>query len=151
MSAERPHASERDDPSRVGRYVIIERVGAGGMGVVYAAFDPSLERKIAIKLVRVRDGDHSGALRLIREAQSMAQLSHPNVVSVFDVGEHEGQVFIAMEFIRGRTADVWLSEQPRSWREIVALYRDAGAGLAAAHEAGLIHRDFKPESRPPSP
>ena len=137
----------------IGRYVIIDVVGAGGMGVVYAAYDPELDRKVAVKLLR-RDVSISptaslGELgkRLLREAQAMAKLSHPNVVSVYDAGStSEAQVFVAMEFIQGTSLGAWLKSDKRSWRQVLDVYTKAGQGLAAAHAAGLVHRDFKPEN-----
>ncbi len=130
----------------VGRYVVVSRLGAGGMGVVYAAYDPELDRRVALKLLR--GGDESGVAtgRLLREAQAMAKLSHPNVIAVHDVGEHEGSVFVAMEFVDGGTIGQWAREQPRGWREIVRVFTDAGRGLAAAHAHELVHRDFKPDN-----
>ena len=134
----------------VSRYVVIERIGMGGMGVVYAAYDPELDRKLAIKLLQVDDiADERasmGRARLLREAQALAKLTHPNVVAVHDVGTWEGRVFVAMEFVRGRTLSRWVSETSPSPREIVAMYVHAGHGLAAAHAQGLVHRDFKPDN-----
>ncbi len=127
----------------VGRYVILRRLGEGGMGVVYAAYDPELDRRIALKLLRADSGLQRSWLQ--REAQAMAKLNHPNAVTVHDVGEHIGQVYIAMEFLEGQTLGAW-QQQSRSWREVVATYRMAGAGLAAAHDRGLVHRDFKPDN-----
>ena len=129
----------------IGRYAVLSTLGEGGMGVVYAAYDPELDRKVAVKVLRERLGDAAelGA-RLLREAQAMARLSHPNVVSVHDVGRFEDKVFVAMEFIDGRTLGDWVKEKPRSWREVLAVFLQAGKGLAAAHSAGLVHRDFKP-------
>ncbi len=128
----------------LGRYLVLRQIGAGGMGVVYAAYDPDLDRKLAIKLLRgPAVGD--AAARLLREAQAMAKLSHPNVVPVFDVGLHDGQVFIAMDFIDGTDLHAWAAS-PRPWTEVVELFVQAGAGLAAAHAVGLIHRDFKPDN-----
>ena len=115
------------------------------MGVLYAAYDPQLGRKVALKLLRAALGDSADSrARLLREAQAMARLSHPNVVSVYDVGTFEEKVFVAMELIDGRTLDAWLRERPRTWREILGVFREAGKGLAAAHAAELVHLDFKP-------
>jgi len=131
--------------SSIGRYVVLSGLGEGGMGVVYAAYDPELDRKVAVKVLRERLGDAAELrARLLCEAQAMARLSHPNVVAVYDVGRFEDKVFVAMEFIDGRTLGQWLKEKPRSWREVLAVFREAGKGLFAAHSAGLIHRDFKP-------
>jgi Protein kinase domain len=133
----------------VGRYVVLNRLGEGGMGVVYAARDPELDRKVALKLLR---GDFSqiaqGSLhrRLLQEAQAMARMAHPNVVTVYDVGTWRNRIFIAMEIVEGQTLGEWLAGGPRFWREIVAMFLPAGHGLAAAHASGLVHRDFKPAS-----
>ncbi|HEY2902233.1 MAG TPA: bifunctional serine/threonine-protein kinase/formylglycine-generating enzyme family protein [Polyangia bacterium] len=133
----------------VGRYLVVERLGAGAMGVVYAAYDPKLDRKIALKLLRPKEGVGDQArrtARLEREAQAIAKLSHPNVVGIFDVGVHEGQVFMAMEYLAGGTLHDWVAAKKRPWREIVKMFIEVGHGLAAAHVEGLIHRDFKPEN-----
>ncbi len=134
----------------VGRYVIIDPLGAGGMGVVYAAYDPELDRKVALKILRPGPSDDVGSVgfadRLRREAQAMARLRHPNVIKVYDVSTKPGELFVAMELVDGVTLGAWLRERRRSWREIVEVFRKAGAGLAAAHEAGLVHRDFKPDN-----
>ncbi len=132
----------------LGRYIVLERLGAGGMGVVYAAYDPELDRKVAIKLLRPRPelgaiGDRSASL--LNEAKTLAALSHRNVVTVHDVGTFLGQVFIAMEFIGGGTLTQWLATGP-SWREVLRCFIQAGEGLAAAHDKGLVHRDFKPDN-----
>jgi len=134
----------------IGRYVVLGLVGRGGMGEVYAAYDPELDRKVAVKLLRVKPGAGvsltEGRQRTLREAQAIARLSHPNVVVVFDVGTFEEKVFIAMEFVEGNTAGFWAQSQTRTWEETLKVYRAAGRGLAAAHEKGLVHRDFKPDN-----
>jgi tetratricopeptide (TPR) repeat protein len=131
----------------VGRYRILGLLGAGGMGVVYRAHDPELDRSIAIKLLHPELAADPEAARtlLLAEAQVMAKLRHPNVVAVHDVGTHGDLVFIAMELIEGETLRSWLAE-PRSWRDVVRVLVDAGRGLAAAHAQGIVHRDFKPEN-----
>jgi serine/threonine protein kinase/tetratricopeptide (TPR) repeat protein len=138
----------------VGRYLVLERLGIGGMGEVYAAYDAELDRKIAIKLLRPSQGDGSStsgpAGRLQREAQAMAKLDHPNVVTVYDVGKHDIRVFVAMEYVDGGTLADWMDTgsdghgRPNPWRLVLERFLAAGEGLAAAHAAGLIHRDFKP-------
>ncbi len=131
--------------SVVDRFVILDVAGRGGMGVVYAAYDPELDRKIALKLVRPnRPGAGEG--QLLREAQAIARLSHPNVVAVYDVGTHRDQVFLAMELVEGKNLGPWLGAAPRSVREILDVFVAAGRGLAAAHAAGVVHRDFKPDN-----
>ncbi len=133
-----------------GRYEILEPIGAGGMGVVYAARDQKLRRTVALKTLQPGGtGEATEARmreRLLREARAMARLSHPNVLAVYDVGELDGQVFLAMELVEGRTLTAWLREERRSWREVLGVFLDAARGLAAAHAAGLIHRDFKPDN-----
>jgi tetratricopeptide (TPR) repeat protein len=133
---------------RVGRYQILDRLGEGGMGAVYSALDPELDRRIAVKVLHAPGaglGATLGQARLLREAQAMARLQHPNVIAVYDVGTVDGSVFFAMEQVEGGTLRGWLTE-PRSWREVVAVFLQAGRGLAAAHKAGIVHRDFKPEN-----
>ncbi len=124
------------------------RVGAGSSGEVFEAFDPRLDRSVALKLLR---GDrHRGAdreavqQRMIREARALAQLSHPNVVTVFDAGIVDDRVYIAMELVAGQSLRQWLHARARPWREVIDLHVQAGRGLAAAHAAGLVHRDVKP-------
>jgi len=132
---------------RIGRFQVLEVLGRGSMGVVYAAFDEALDRRVALKVIR-RDTGRREAVRprMLREAQGLARLSHPNVVQVYEVGEIAGQLFIAMEFLQGRTLLEWLAERPRDWQAIVDVFAQAGRGLAAAHAAKLVHRDFKPEN-----
>jgi tRNA A-37 threonylcarbamoyl transferase component Bud32 len=144
----RPRATKLERGDALGRYVVLGTLGAGGMGVVHAAYDPELDRKLAIKLLLATDhGDQTEVrARLLREAQAIAKLSHPNVVAVHDVGLHDGQVFVAMEFVDGGTLGEWMKQtgSPRPWPEVLARFLPAGRGLAAAHAAGLVHRDFKP-------
>jgi serine/threonine protein kinase len=134
---------------RVGRYLVLSALGAGGMGVVFAAYDPQLDRKVALKLLRagVTYNTQDARTRLRREAQAIAQLSHPNVVGVYDVGTtDDGDLYIAMEFVEGDTLTSWLKKYPRTWREIVDVFVQAARGLLAAHSVGLLHRDFKPDN-----
>ena len=136
-------ASSRPE-QRFGRYRVIRVLGKGGMGTVYQARDPDLERDVAIKVLR-RGVDEHHAARLRREALALAKLSHPNVVQVYEVGMHAGQTFVVMELVPGQSLRAWMRQQPRpSWRRCVQVFIEAGEGLAAAHECGLIHRDFKP-------
>jgi eukaryotic-like serine/threonine-protein kinase len=131
----------------LGRYIVLERLGAGGMGVVYAAFDPELDRRVALKVLRVGGEQASeGRARLLREAQAMARLSHPNVVVVHDVGTVDRQVFVAMELVDGHTLKQWRKERPRSWQEILAVMVPVARGLEAVHAAGIVHRDVKPDN-----
>jgi eukaryotic-like serine/threonine-protein kinase len=129
----------------VDRYVILSKLGAGGMGIVYAAYDPDLDRKVALKLVRPDLAPGTGGrARLLREAQSLAKLSHPNVVTVHDVGTHEREVWLAMEFVDGITLSDWLRERRPAWKEVLPVFEAIARGLAAAHVSGLVHRDVKP-------
>jgi tetratricopeptide (TPR) repeat protein/predicted Ser/Thr protein kinase len=130
---------------RIGRYTLLELLGHGGMGVVFAAYDEELDRKVAIKFMHHAGGDPRARAALLGEAQALARLAHPNVIHVYEVGETGDQVFLAMEFVRGQTLRQWL-RQPRPWPEVVAMFLQAGRGLAAAHQAGLVHCDFKPEN-----
>jgi len=137
-------------PSQIGRYRVLSHIGSGRMGVVYAAYDPHLDRRVALKvverdLVELANPDDTG-IRLQREAQVMAKLAHPNVVPVFEVGATHQIVYIAMELVDGIALHEWVDQTPRSWRELVSVYLQAGRGLAAAHRGGIVHRDFKPEN-----
>ena len=133
---------------QIGRYAVSQCLGAGGMGEVFAAYDPSLDRPVAIKLLHAdlaMDTEQSRA-RLIREAQALAKLSHSNVVQIYEVGESDDRVFIAMEFIRGTTLRAWQQAEQPGWKEVLLRHLEAGQGLAAVHRAGLVHRDFKPDN-----
>ncbi|EDM80610.1 serine/threonine kinase family protein [Plesiocystis pacifica SIR-1] len=135
------------DPIAVERYVLLSFAGSGGMGEVYAAYDPVLDRKVALKLLPHHvGGDAERRARLLREAQALAKLSHPNVVQVYGAGEHDERVFMAMEFVEGQTLSDYLTKARPSAREVLQLFVVAGRGLAAAHAAGLVHRDFKPSN-----
>jgi serine/threonine protein kinase/tetratricopeptide (TPR) repeat protein len=132
----------------IGRYRLVAMVGLGGMGIVYAAEDPELQRRVAVKVLRTQGQGDVSALsqRLLREARALAKLSHPNVIPVYDVGTWNDRVFVAMEFVDGWTLGKWLAEHPRTWTSIAPMVLAAGRGLAAAHEAGFVHRDLKPDN-----
>jgi tRNA A-37 threonylcarbamoyl transferase component Bud32/tetratricopeptide (TPR) repeat protein len=133
--------------SRVDRYQILNTAGRGGMGDVYAAYHPDLDRRVALKVVHESGADSAERrARLLREARAIARLSHPNVVTVYDAGTFDDRVFIAMEFVDGETVDAWLRAQRRTWQEVLDVFIAAGRGLAAAHAAGILHRDFKPQN-----
>jgi tetratricopeptide (TPR) repeat protein/roadblock/LC7 domain-containing protein len=131
---------------QLGRFVVLDQLGVGGMGVVYSAYDPHLDRKVAIKLLLAEGATLGARARLLREAQAMARINHPNVITVHEVGVYGDQVYLAMEFADGGTLLAWQAEAKRTRREIIATFLAAGHGLAAAHAAGLIHRDFKPDN-----
>ncbi|PRQ09708.1 serine/threonine-protein kinase [Enhygromyxa salina] len=137
---------DHDGVLRVGRYPIIRKIGEGGMGVVYACYDEALDRRVAIKLLNSRVRSSSAQTRFEREAQGLARLSHPNVVQIYEIGAHQDALYLAMEYIDGQTLGAWLTEAERSWQAIIEILLGAGRGLAAAHAAGLIHRDFKPDN-----
>ncbi len=135
--------------SLLGGYSIERTIGEGAMGVVYLAHDAQLQRRAAVKLIRFRVHPRRDALRarFVREAQAMARITHANVVGIYGVGvSPEGDLFIAMQLIEGGTVRQWLQERARGWREMLAVYLEAGEGLAATHARGLVHRDFKPDN-----
>lgn len=133
--------------SSVGRYRVVEILGMGGMGIVYLSHDPQLDRKVAVKVIRPRGRDDAEqSNRLLREARAMAKLSHPNVIAVHDVGTWNEQVFVAMEYVDGGTLKGWMKGVERTWKTVAPTLIAAGRGLAAAHDAGLVHRDFKPDN-----
>ncbi len=143
-----PDVADRSDtPPLIGPYTVLGRLGRGAMGTVFGAYDAKLDRKIALKLVAAdSSAGTQGHARLLREAQTLARVSHPNVVQIYEVGEHHHEVYIAMEFVRGETLRSWTQAKPRTWREILEVFVQAGRGLAAAHAAGVVHRDFKPDN-----
>ncbi len=132
--------------TQIGRYIVCEPLGVGGMGVVYLGYDPDLKRKVALKLLHRDSGEQGFREQLLAEAQATARLSHANVVSVYDVGHFEGGLFIALEYVQGGTLRQWLRRERPPWKQILKVFVAAGQGLRAAHEAGLIHRDFKPDN-----
>lgn len=133
-------SSPAQGPERIGRYRLERVLGRGGMGVVHAARDPDLDRVVALKVMH----ESRGQARLVREAQAMARLRHPNVLTVHDVGVSDDRVYITMELVEGTTLRAWQTAAPRTWREVVTMYIAAGRGLVAAHDAGIVHRDFNP-------
>ncbi|WAS90993.1 protein kinase domain-containing protein [Nannocystis punicea] len=135
-------------PLKIHRFVVLERLGEGAMGVVFSAYDPLLDRKVAIKLLRAYPGagEDRKRRRLLREAQALAQLAHPNVVEIYEAGEHDGAVFLVMSFVRGRTLRAWFAEGPHPVEEVLRVLIAAGRGIAAAHAARIVHRDIKPEN-----
>ena len=151
LSTARPSA-DLGRGALVGRYVVLSKLGAGGMGVVYAGYDPELDRKVALKLLhpRIADDDpfitREARARLAREAQALAKLNHPHIVAIHDVGEHERAVWLAMEYVDGETLSAWMNRRRRTWREVLDVMTPAARGLSAAHEAGLVHRDIKPDN-----
>jgi tetratricopeptide (TPR) repeat protein len=144
-----PEPGELERGAMIDRFVVLGTLGAGSMGVVYVAYDPELDRKVALKLLLpCADGGTGtrGPTRLMREAQALAKLSHPNVVGVYDVGLHGNSVWILMEFVAGQTLTAWAEAKPRTWLEILPVLADVARGVSAAHGAGLVHRDLKPDN-----
>ncbi len=140
----RPQPPPIAPSTRLGRYLVLREVAEGGMGTVYVGYDEALDRRVALKVLHVAAG---GARPwLLREGQALARLSHPNVVALHELDEHEGRVYLAMELVEGSTLRAWLAERPRSISDILRAFVQAGRGLAAAHQAGVVHRDFKPEN-----
>lgn len=140
-----PDEPVRSKIDRLGRYTITGPIASGGMGSVYSAHDPELDRNVALKVVHPRRSHNPGShARLLKEARALARLDHPNVVKVHDVFSEHGQIVVVMELVDGATLAEWEAAEHRSWREIVAAYAQAGEGLAAAHELEIVHRDFKP-------
>jgi WD40 repeat protein/serine/threonine protein kinase len=133
--------------SLIGHFMVLRKLGEGGMGQVYAAYDADLDRKVAIKLLSGGHQSPTAIARLTREAQGLARLSHPNVVAVYEVGHQQGVVFIAMEYVDGQTLRDYFERTPdRNWQDKLAVLVQAGKGLAAAHDKQLVHRDFKPDN-----
>ena len=138
--------------THIDRYVILELIGSGGMGMVYAAYDPDLDRRVALKLLRTdrliaqNVSRGQGRLRMLREARALAKLNHPNVIALYGAGTYGDDVYLAMEMANGKTLQQWLEKRPHAVQRILHVFVQAGRGLAAAHGAGLIHRDFKPSN-----
>lgn len=147
MGAGAAEAALREPPSRVGRFRIERRLGAGSMGAVFLAHDPDLDRRVAVKIIglaQVPGSDHQE--RLLREAKAMARVQHPNVVTVHEAGILDSHVWIAMEYVKGTTLTAWSHAAHRSWRSVLDIMLAAGEGIAAVHAAGLVHRDIKPDN-----
>ena len=148
LLAEVIHAAraQPDEPivtARIGRFAVLRKLGEGAMGVIYMGYDEVLDRRVAIKLLRP---SVTGAGWILREGKALGRLAHPNVVSIHEAGEHDGRAYLAMEFVEGSTLRVFLAERIRPFSEVLSLFLDAGRGLAAVHDAGLVHRDFKPDN-----
>ena len=133
--------------TKIGRFLLIRELGSGGMGSVYSAYDEQLDRKVALKLLKTQ---RAGSLKqrhlIVREARAAARVSHPNVISIYEVNEADGQIHIAMEYVEGQTLRQWQRQEKRPWRELLGMYLQIGEGLKAAHAANIVHRDFKPEN-----
>ncbi len=133
-----------DHAPRLGRLVILDKIGAGGMGTVYSAYDPRLDRKVAVKVMHAVDP--AANARLLRECRALAKLAHPNIIGVFDAGDETGAVHVVMELASGVPLRTWIDAPDRTWRDVVRVLAEVAAGLAAAHRAGLVHRDVKPDN-----
>ncbi|WP_170319321.1 serine/threonine-protein kinase [Polyangium spumosum] len=139
-------APAHDEPmvtARIGRFAVVRKLGEGAMGVIYMGYDDMLDRRVAIKLLRP---SVTGAGWILREGKALGRLAHPNVVAIHEAGEHEGRVYLTMEFVEGSTLRAFLAERERPFSEVLGLFLEAGRGLAAVHDAGLVHRDFKPDN-----
>jgi tetratricopeptide (TPR) repeat protein/predicted Ser/Thr protein kinase len=134
----------RQQPQQIGRFAVLRKLGEGGMGVVYSGYDEELDRRVAIKVVRRTDAHSTERMR--REAQAMAKLSHPNVATVYEVGAWDGQLYLAIEFVKGKTLKQWWQDEEPPLERVIEVMSQAGRGLQAAHDAGLVHRDFKPDN-----
>ncbi|PCC74200.1 Serine/threonine protein kinase [Nannocystis exedens] len=141
-----PRAQGLPAPARIGRYTLLGMLGRGGMGEVHLARDELLGRRVALKLLGTPDARPTAQARLLREAQALARLSHPNVVTIHEAGEHEGRVYLAMELVVGDTLRDWLRAHRPAVDVRLEVALQAGRGLAAAHDRGLVHRDFKPDN-----
>lgn len=135
--------------TRLGRFMLLKEIGSGGMGTVFAAYDEQLDRKVALKILRKpRVGSARQRLQILREARAAARISHPNVVSIYEVNEADGLIHIAMEYVEGETLLKWQAKGGHQWRDILGLYLQVGMALQAAHDADVVHRDIKPWNFP---
>ena len=142
-------AAEVQVTQRLGRFVLLRQLGAGGMGSVFAAYDEQLDRKVALKILhKTQAGNSEQRLRTLREARAAARISHPNVIAIYDVGETNGNIYIAMEYVDGGTLLNWQQRGDRSWEDILEMYLRVGTALLAAHDADVIHRDIDPPHFP---